>query len=217
METIDIKHPIQKHIVQSLTNQKLMRFRDLRKKNVDTNLLTYHLKLLVKDAVIQKVDGGYSLDEKGLIYVDRIDNNVSPKIIVMFVIQNSNGDILLQKRNQQPHIDKWTLPSDRLNISDVNILSAASRMANEKLGVNINPEHAGDCYIRINAKEGAIMPSTLAHIFRCETDGIVETDRIKWARPHKLAQYDLAPAVEEIMARTFFRDAHFFEEFTVDC
>ena len=217
MQTINIKHPIQKHIVQSLTDQKLMRFRDLRKKNVDTNLLTYHLKLLVKDKVIQKVDGGYSLDEKGLIYADRIDNNVSPKITVMFVIQNSNGDILLQKLNRQPYIDKWTLPNDGLNSSDVDILSAASRMARETLDVSINAEHAGDCYVRLKTKNGAIMSSTLAHIFRCETDGIVETDRVKWARPHKLSQYDLAPAVEEIMTRTFFRDEHFFEEFRVDC
>jgi len=37
-----------------------------------------------------------------------------------------------------------------------------------------------------------------------------------WARPHRLGDVTLAPAVEEIMARTFFKDDFFFEEFVVE-
>ena len=45
------------------------------------------------------------------------------------------------------------------------------------------------------------------------TDDITPHERLIWARPHKLAQYTLAPAVEQIVARAFFRDPYFFEEF----
>ena len=32
-------------------------------------------------------------------------------------------------------------------------------------------------------------------------------------KAHKLAELDLAPAVEQIIARTFFRDPYFFENY----
>lgn len=215
----NINHHIQKHIMGVLCGQKVARFRDLRQKNVDTNLFAYHLKLLTKNDMVEKVDGGYSLGEKGLAYVDRVSENsmnvrTQPKIVTMLVIQNSNGDVLLWKRGKQPYIDTWTLPYGKLHIEDEDIQAAAAREAHEKLGINITPEHAGDCYIRVVSDAG-ILSSTLAHVFRYETDAITESDQIKWARPHKLSQYDLAPAVEQIVARTFFRDPYFFEEFNV--
>lgn len=213
-------HHIQKHIIEVLYHQKTARFRDLRKKGVDTNLFAYHLKLLTKNGVVEKTDGGYRLGEKGLAYVDRVSETsmnvrTQPKIVTMLVIQNSNGDVLLWRRDKQPYIDTWTLPYGKLHIDDTTIRAAAAREASEKLYIDITPEHAGDCYIRVLTKEGKMLSSTLVHVFRFEYDEITETDRIGWVRPHKLSQYNLAPAVERIVARTFFRDPYFFEEFDV--
>ena len=216
-----LTHHIQKHIVDVLNHQKVARFRDLRKPGVDTNLFAYHLKLLTKNGMVQKVDGGYALGEKGLAYVDRVSEGTmnirtQPKIVTMLVIQNSNGDVLLWHRDKQPYIDTWTLPYGKLHIDDMSIEAAAVREANEKLGlVDSSPEHAGDCYIRVVGKDGEILSSTLAHVFRYEADTITENERIKWARPHKLSQYELAPAVEQIITRTFFLDPYFFEEFDI--
>ena len=134
----------------------------------------------------------------------------------MLVIQNSNGDVLLQRRLKQPYIDTWTLPYGKLHIEDTSLREAAVREAHEKLGVENAPvEHAGDCYIYVK-NAGEVLSSTLVHVFRFESDAIAESDTVIWARPHKLAQYDLAPAVEQIVARTFFRDPFYFEEFTVE-
>ena len=134
----------------------------------------------------------------------------------MLVIQNSDGDILLQRRTKQPHIDTWTLPYGKLHIEDVSVKAAAQREAEEKLGVKNQPlEHAGDCYIRVYTK-GELLSTTLAHVFRFYSDDIQINDTLQWARPHKLAQLTLAPAVEDIMARTFFKDPFFFEEYDVD-
>ena len=55
--------------------------------------------------------------------------------------------------------------------------------------------------------------TTLVHLFRLENDDVTMTERLVWARPHKLKDYNLAPAVEKIVARAFFRDPYFFEEF----
>lgn len=220
IEQSEITHHIQKYILEVLYHRKSARFRDLRPPKVDTNLYSYHLKLLQKNGFVEKVDEGYSLAQKGLAYVDRVSEKsmnlrMQPKIVTMIVIQNSNGDVLLWKRAKQPYIETWTLPYGKLHIDDETIKHAATRELQEKLQFTGVPEHAGDCYIRV--KSGNVtLSSTLAHVFRLKTDAITESERVRWARPHKLSRYDLAPAVEQIIARTFFRDAYFFEEFTVN-
>lgn len=221
IEPVSVSHHIQKHIVDVLMYSKIARFRDLRPPKVDTNLFTYHLNALVKNGMVEKTDGGYTLSATGLSYVDRVSSEkkslrTQPKIISMLVIQNGEGDILLQRRNKQPYIGTWTLPYGKLHVEDKSVMRAAQREAFEKLGLeNPDMEHAGDCYIRVWADK-ALLSTTLAHVFRLYKDDIIENENLIWARPHKLAQYELAPAVEEIMTRTFFKDPFYFEEFDVD-
>lgn len=225
IDTIIIGHHIQRHILGVLYHQKIARFRDLRPQNVDTNLYSYHLRSLIKQGMLRKVEGGYTLGDRGLAYIDRVSSKsmlirTQPKIVTMIVAQNSNGDVLLQRRTKQPHLDTWTLPYGKLHIEDYSILGAARREADEKLGL-IEPSliHAGDCYIRVYTGKGEdrqILSSTLVHVFYLETDDIVVSEKLQWARPHKLAEFDLAPAVEQIVARTFFRDPYFFEEYEAD-
>ena len=176
--------------------------------------------MCIRDRV-NKIDGGYTLSADGLAYVDRVSTEKKvirsqPKIITMLVVQNSDGDILLQRRTKQPYIETWTLPYGKLHIEDTSVKSAAQREAFEKLGLqNQAVEHAGDCYIRVIASD-ELLSSTLAHVFRFYRDDITLGDDLVWARPHRLGDVTLAPAVEEIMARTFFKDDFFFEEFVVE-
>lgn len=220
-EFVSVKHRIQKHIVDVLTYQNVARFRDLRPPRTDTNLFTYHLKSLMKSGVVEKTKEGYTLSSRGLSYVDRASGEeetarTQPKIITMLVVQNGDGDILLQRRTKQPFIDTWTLPYGKLYIDDASAKEAAQREVFEKLGIaNQEVEHAGDCYIRVRAK-CEILTTTLAHVFRFYRDDIATNDNIIWARPHKLQQLPLAPAVEDIMTRTFFKDPFYFEEYDVD-
>lgn len=208
-----ITHHIQRHILEKLAYTEVARFSELRPKNTDSNLYSYHLTKLLKQGAVVKVDGGYTLGESGLLYVDRVSSSnkkvrTQPKIITMIVIQNSNGDVLLQKRTKQPYINQWTLPYGKVHIEDASTLAAAKRELEEKVGlVSEALERAGDCYIRTS------QTSTLAHIFRLYEDDIPVNSGTVWARPHRLTEYSLAPAVEEIVARTFFKDPFFFEEF----
>ena len=218
IESISINHHIQKYIIDVLMHTQTARFRDLRPEKTDTNLFTYHLNSLVKSGMVTKVEGGYTLSIAGLSYVDRVSGEkkiirTQPKIITMLLIQNGEGDVLLHRRQKQPYINTWTLPYGKLHIDDATTMMAAQREANEKLGLeNQAMRHAGDCYIRVMAKD-EILSTTLVHVFRFERDDIEISDGIVWARPHKLSQYELAPAVEEIVARGFFNDPFFFEEF----
>lgn len=221
IELSSVNHHIQKHIIDVLMYQKVARFRDLRPSRVDTNLFTYHLGSLVKVGFVKKVDGGYTLSTIGLSYVDRVSSEdkrirTQPKIITMLVVQNSEGDILLQRRTKQPYIDTWTLPYGKLHIEDTSAQDAARREVHEKLGLNDQEvEHAGDCYIRVYT-DGELLSTTLAHVFRFYRDDIKTSDSLLWARPHKLSELQLAPAVEDVMSRTFFKDAFYFEEFDIE-
>lgn len=218
LERITIDHHIQKHILGVLYHRRTARFRDLRPPRVDTNLFSYHLKLLQKTGYVEKCDEGYTLGTAGLLYVDRVSEakmtvRTQPKIVTMLVVQNSDGKLLLQRRTKQPYIDSWTLPYGKLHIDDGTIQDAAQREAAEKLGLfETNPVHAGDCYIRVY--DGVtILTTTLSHVFRLTTDEVTASDTLQWVRPHYLHERDLAPAVEKIVARTFFNDLYFFEEY----
>ncbi len=226
IEQVFLTHHIQKHIMNVLTYSDVARFRDLRPLKIDTNLFSYHLKLLQKEGFVDKVEKGYTLSQKGLSYVDRVSTEkqtirIQPKIITMLLIQDSEGRVLLQKRSKQPYIDSWTLPYGKVHIDDATLEAAARREAKEKLNYEAQLIHVGDCYIRVTANESredssrTLLSTTLVHIFRFNSDDIELTDELQWVKPHKLGALKLAPAVEEIVARCFFNDPFFFEEFNV--
>lgn len=155
-EQEQLSHHIQKHIVGYLMSHEFARFRDLRPTKVDTNLFSYHLKLLQKSGFVTKEEDGYTLSRKGLIYVDRVSIDkmrlrTQPKIITMLLVQDGYGKVLLQQRTKQPYINTWTLPYGKLHIDDESVETAARREANEKL--NFDPHklrHVGDCYIVVS-------------------------------------------------------------------
>jgi len=229
-----ITHHIARSIMGYLITHEFARFSDMRPKSVDTNLFTYHLKLLTKADYVAKTDHGYTLSEKGLIYVDRVSIEKmrlrsQPKIISMLLVQDGYGNVLLQKRTKQPYINTWTLPYGKMHIDDESVPSAAARESREKLGYDPHTlRHVGDCYIVVGRREVAIEPEattgslgfqvatrTLVHLIRFETDAIQATDDLQWVKPLDLPKLKLAPAVEQIVTRAFFGDDFFFEEFRI--
>ena len=220
-ENDTLKHHIQRQIVRLLMFREFARFSDLCPPRVDTNLFSYHLKLLQKQGYVAKTDQGYTLSRMGLRYVDRISSDkmqmrTQPKIITMLLVQDGYGKVLLQKRTKQPYINTWTLPYGKLHINDATLLDAARREAREKLDFDPHKlRHVGDCYIRVMA-DGEVESTTLAHIIRFETDAIPAADHLQWVEPLDLPKLRLAPAVEQIVSRSFFGEEFFFEEFTTE-
>lgn len=213
-----LTHHIQKFIISKLIHSKFARFRDLRPPQTDTNLFSYHLKALMRGGFVEKTAEGYTLSTKGLVYVDGVSGNTvtvrrQPKIITMLLVQNSDGQVLLQKRLKQPYIDAWTLPYGKIHIDDTSVVQAAEREAFEKLSLkNQAIRHVGDCYIHVH-HENTILSTTLVHVCRFETDELAPDETKMWVQPLVLSYYHLAPAVEQIITRSFFGDDHFFAEF----
>jgi len=211
MKTVtDKKHVVQKHILSQLLRQKYSRFRDLRPKGIDTNLYSYHLKRLVAEGLVYKTNDGYSISDVAAVTMTA--HTARPELA--FVIQNSDGDVLLKQRTAQPFADCYMLPGAKLDIRQSSIMEAAqSHVTHEITDNKVDVKHAGDSYVRIRNND-EILSTQLLHIFRFEVDAVYDAKQLLWARPHKIAQYALTPCVEQVMSRTFFKDKHFFEEFT---
>jgi 8-oxo-dGTP pyrophosphatase MutT (NUDIX family) len=158
LESNTIKHSIDRDILEFLTTHEYARFSDMRPPKVDTNLFTYHLKLLVKNGYLTKTDEGYTLSEQGLSYIDRVTHDASllrtqPKVVTMLLIQDGYGKVLLQRRAAQPYIDSWELPSGEARIDDQSVLAMARNLANEKLSYKpAKLRHVGDCYVVVGKK-----------------------------------------------------------------
>ena len=221
VEQTEVKHHIQKHILSVLLHQQTARFRDMRAPRTDTNLYSYHLTQLLKSGYVKKVDGGYTLDTKGLVYVDRLNAEKlfvrqQPKIVTMIVLQNGYGDVLMYRKLRQPFIDRWTLPFGKIHSEDTSIIAAAQREIAEKVGeVPVTLRHAGDCYIRTQ-HDGTTVTSMLAHVFHGVVGDAVLPSHLEWVSLRKLEQHDMFPAMQDVIARTLFQDPFFFEEFTVE-
>lgn len=218
IEQTEVKHHVQKHILSVLLHQRIARFRDMRAPRVDTNLYSYHLTQLVKGGFVAKTEGGYTLDTKGLAYVDRLNAEKlfvrqQPKIVTMLVIQNGYGDVLLYKKWRQPFIDHWTAPFGKIHNEDQSIAAAAERELHEKVGdINVKLRHAGDCYVRTTQK-GEVVTSMLAHVFHGTVDEFTPAEHLQWVKLRDLEHYDMAPAINDIVARTLFHDPFYFEQF----
>ena len=219
IEQTEVKHHIQKHILGVLIFHKTARFRDMRAPRVDTNLYSYHLTQLLKNGLVKKVEGGYSLDTKGLVYVDRLNVNKlfvrqQAKIVTMLVIQNGYGDVLMYQKLRQPFIDLWTPPQGKVHNDDISIMAAAHREVEEKIGgLDIELRHVGDGYIRF-MDDAEVTNSMLVHVFYGQVENSEIAPHLQWVKLRELDSYDTAPAAKEIIARTLFRDPFFFEEFT---
>ena len=241
-----LTHHIQRDIIGVLLTCEYAAFSELKPKKVDSNLFSYHLKLLQKHDFIAKTEKGYTLSRKGLVYADRVSSDkmrvrTQPKIITMLLVQNSDGKVLVQARTKQPYINTWTLPYGKLHIDDESVIMAARREAREKLHYDTKDiRHVGDCYIVVahagfkktasdhagllnhddvvgiaRQPELVIETRTLVHLTRFETDAIAPSDTLRWVDPLDLPRLRLAPAVDKIVARAFFNDQFFFEEFLV--
>jgi 8-oxo-dGTP pyrophosphatase MutT (NUDIX family) len=217
-----IAHTIQKHIMAYLMDHETARFRDMRPPKTDTNLYSYHLKLLLKQGFVVKTDDGYRLGMRGAVYVDRVSSATvklrpQPKIITMLVIQNDEGQVLLFKKKRQPFIGLWTLPYGKVHNGDISVRDAALREIDEKLnGLSVpNLKHIGDSYLHVTY-EGSVALSTLVHIFYGTTVDTLRDGTHHWVEPLDIRDAESAPGIVEVVQFALISKTYFFEEVSTE-
>ncbi len=214
-------HHIQKHILRVLCYSKWARFRDMKPTNVDSNLYNYHLKLLIKSEMIEKVEGkGYRLSPDGLRFVDHVsvekfEPRWQPKLLTMVVSINERNEILLWPKHRQPFIGRWSLPSGKVHYDDPSLEFAVRREISY-----FSPEspknlvHKGvlefQAYIR-----GKVVSHTIAHIFTADI-ATIEHESTQKIPFEQLDYIEMSPGTREIITATLKNATFFYEYYDID-
>ncbi len=214
-----VKNDYQKYILSQLRTSQFARFSDIKPENINSNSFSYHLKELLKGGWITKSAQGYSLGPSGLAHAARDTEEktvrMQPNLMIALLIQDPEGNVLLHKKSEQPYIATWELPSVPAAVADTSIRDAAEWAARKLLHITPdNPRHAGDCYVRVHRGKVALT-ATMFHIIRFAVGAYEAPTNFMWVDPLKIAALSHAPALDQIVARAFFNDPYFFEEYTV--
>lgn len=207
-QNIVIKHPLEKQILDRLASLPKARFIELRPAGIETNSLAYHLKRLLYLGLIIKKDEFYRLSRRGRNIVNPPEAAGTAgggfRVRVSFVVQNGDGDILMRKVG-----GGFGLPGSLLPPGEASLLRFAASYVDRDMGLKLEPRYVGHAYVRQPNRTAA----ELVHVFKFDSDDVLLGDQLVWARPHKIESHQLEPGTAAIMARAFFSDPFFFEEF----
>ncbi len=135
-------HPLQMVILNKMMALPVARFRDLRIEGLSTDHLTYHIKTLVKQALLERKDGGYVLTDHGKEYVGRIDEHTSKievqgKRGVLVRCMKKEGKktmYLVNRRLKQPFYGYVGFHTGKIKEGE-GVYQAAARELQEEAGV----------------------------------------------------------------------------------
>src|SRR5215213_6224268 len=153
-----LDHHLQKQIVFTLMKAEVVPFSALKPAGVESNLFMYHLRRLIAQDMVAKVDGGYRLTELGKTYVDRasltsLTLRLQPKMITILAVQDDKGRWLLLERLHQPFLHYVGFPSGKLHYGE-DLTEAAHRELKEKTGVvGAQLQLRGNIFMRFVARE----------------------------------------------------------------
>lgn len=198
-------HYIQTYILDKLVHDKVLRNRDMRPPNVESNLYQYHLLQLQRDGYVQKIDGGYTLTGRGLAYADRHSTTLKktrsqPKLITVIFITNSDGDLLLVPKKRQPFMDTYNLPSGKIHL-DESIAEAAKRELQEKVDPKreyAELEHFGVAHYTIT-QEDFVISDYIALLLFTEADGLRLPSGAAFYKLNQIGSLPLYPSVRELI------------------
>ena len=162
-------HILEKQILARLTFNPGLKYSEIKPREVEGNLFTYHLNLLIKQGLVTKPSEHlYDLSARGRRYVDKLSlkhfrPRVQPKIVTLIVCKNAKGEYLLYKRHHQPFYGMCGFPYGKTHLGET-LTTAATRELMEKTDLVARLTHRGDVYLVIN-DQGELLAHMLCHIF----------------------------------------------------
>ena len=115
-------HPIQTAILRELLFAPEASFTELQKTvALDSDHFKFHIKRLGETQyIIKSKNGKYSLTSKGKEYANKLDTDRGvierqPKSAVIIVLQNSQGQVLVQERLKHPYFGFWGYPGGKIS------------------------------------------------------------------------------------------------------
>lgn len=154
-------HTAQMAMLRALLLSDTLTFSALQKStNLSSDHANFHLKQLINNQLVEHVPksyGTYRLTRTGKEYANRMDTDANtiekqPKISVVLVIVNDNGEHLQQQRLKQPYYGYWGHPTGKIRWGET-MIEAGARELMEETGLTADLEPLG-FYHKLDYDEG---------------------------------------------------------------
>lgn len=197
-------HPIQTLILRDLLFRPSASYGQLQKSSgLDSDHFKFHLKRLVDNVYVQKVDRAYSLTILGKEYANKLDTDENvverqPKSAVILGVRRKvagKEQFLVQERLKHPYFGFWGFASGKVRWGET-IITTAARELKEETGLSGEFTHSGVYHERvIHETSGEIIEDKIFHVMLCDdTSGELieefEGGRNAWLTLDDVRAYD---------------------------
>lgn len=130
-------HKSQMDLLNQLLHVESASFSILQKAvGLDSDYVTFHLKSLIAAGYVTKNEKQYQLTRAGKEYANRMDTDEKvierqPKLSVVLIVENDQGQILAQQRLKQPFYGYWGRPTGKIRWGETMEAAAARELAEE--------------------------------------------------------------------------------------
>jgi ADP-ribose pyrophosphatase YjhB (NUDIX family) len=143
-------HKAQVAILRHLLFVPSAGFADLQKTTeLSSDHFNFHVKKLIDEAYVEKLEKAYKLTNKGKEYANRMDTDENeiekqPKISVAITLErvgeNGEREFLFQQRKKNPYYDFWGRAGGKVRWGE-SIIEAANRELEEETGLTADFEY----------------------------------------------------------------------------
>ncbi len=136
-----------RRILQLLMHNPVLPFNKLWNKEGRSNKFAYHMKVLEKEALIERVEGqGYRLTQKGKSYVTYLEgetgNDIQFPLMAVATVIVQDDKILMFQRKKEPFYGYWGFQGGKVSFSEY-ILECATKEILEETGLTCDVELKG--------------------------------------------------------------------------
>ncbi len=198
---------IQYHVLVELARYGTRRYSELRPGEVEGNLFAYHLKRLLSEQLVEKIDTQYQLTTTGLQVVGTLSLDTGkprrqPQILNALICQNERGEYLWSRWHRQPNLGMVSFPHGMMHYGEA-LSEAAARELREKAALQGTLRYRGDVYIR-GRRGDVIDRHMLVHLFEATSlrpsEGVTPSNHAEsfWSSLSDLKPEEFVPGFYEI-------------------
>ena len=151
---------MEKNILEQFLYNHKLKFSDIEKSiKSRSNKLAYHIKKLVDEGIIEKVDDYYRLTDTSEKLIPYLTKRQAILPVILMALEK-NKKIFLIKRQKRPFKDKLSLPGGRILVGETP-KQACERILKEKFQLKAKFKHVNSISLEQVKKKGKLFHSFL--------------------------------------------------------
>lgn len=216
-------HHIQRDILYKLVTSPSAKFGELRPKNIDSNIFTYHLhQLITQKLVLKRPDGSYGLTAAGKAVGTTLDFSAQELLeqahsVLLIVARNDKGEWLLRRRLAHPVYGKLGFVHSEPHAHET-LEQSANRGLKNRTGLTADYQPIGAGYVKIY-KDDAL--ESFTHFTALEASNFkgkflekVGNGQNLWLAEPDFNSPDMIPSMADIVQQINSDQVFFFAHLT---